>query len=357
MAATQEQERSTVAMDMPTPIEQPAASGFDYSALPAEIVPRQRERADRIRGMYRQTVETAGEIGHELLAAQGEMEHGQFLSWVTGAVGLSKSTAYRCMDMARSFGPKLPTVGSLPLAVVHKLAEKSTPEPVRAAVLHRIEAGETMVAATILREVREAREAEQARVKAEREAARRAGLSDEQREAEDALRAKDERGKAARTRRDEKFRAERRAEVRQQRDRAQASAVALVKRFGVDDAAAFLSLLGGAVNSVAQATLDLIDVERASSVDPVQIRANLIVEAGRLYDDFVGPEAMAEAELLAEEIKRDGLREPLVVRRTDRAGKYLGEYDLVDGAKRFLAVVRVMKQSKISVRIVPDREG
>ncbi|TXM66974.1 DUF3102 domain-containing protein [Methylobacterium sp. WL12] len=342
-------------MDMLTPLEPAAAPAFDYGTLPAEVAPHQRERAERIRGMSH-TVETAGEIGRELLAAQSEMDHGQFLPWVTGAVGLSKSTAYRCMDMARSFGPKLPTVGSLPLAVVHKLAEKSTPEPVRAAVLRRIEAGETVQPDTILEEVREAKEAEQARAKAAREAARRAGLSNEQLEKEEALRAKGERGRLARERRNEEARAEVRTVVREKREKTIASATALIERFGADDVATFLAMLGVAGNDIAKAAIDLIDMERARGVDAVQIEAGKIALSGRLYDWALGPEDMAEARALSEEIERDGLREPLLVRKEIRGRGSFYEYEVLDGVKRFLALVRVLKLNEISVRIVPTLE-
>ena len=108
-------------MHVMTPI---AAAGFNYADLPADLADRQRERAARIIALRNRTIEGMGEIGRELLEAQAELEHGTFLDWLRDAAGLSKSTAYRFMDMARAFGPKLPTLGSLPLAVVHQLAAK-----------------------------------------------------------------------------------------------------------------------------------------------------------------------------------------------------------------------------------------
>jgi hypothetical protein len=227
-------------------------AAFNYAGLPADLADRQRERAERIVALQHRTIEAMGEIGRELLEAQAELEHGAFLDWIRDATGLSKSSAYRFMDMARTFGPKLPTVGSLPLAVVHKLAEKSTPEPIRAAVLRRIEAGENVKAEVVLGELREAKEAaraaaaaQQEAAAAEREAARRGALSEEERNEEDALKARGARGKAARERKRQHQLAAYEEERRQHDAEVLAAARALIDMIGVDLASNFFGRFKG----------------------------------------------------------------------------------------------------------------
>lgn len=227
-------------MNMSTPVP---AEAFDYTALPSDVADRQRERAKRIMMLQHRTIEAMGEIGHELLEAQAELEHGAFLDWIRDATGLSKSTAYRFMDMVRAFGPKLPTVGSLPLTVVHKLAEKSTPEPIRDAVLRRIEAGETVKAEVVLGELREAKEAaraaaaaQQQAAAAELEAARRAALTEEERDEEDALKARGAKRGAARERKRQRKQEEQEERFKQRDLEVLVSANVLIDIIGEDRA-------------------------------------------------------------------------------------------------------------------------
>lgn len=339
-------------MDMLTPLEQAAAPAFDYDTMPAEIVPRQQERAERIRGMYRQTVETAGEIGRELLAAQSEMDHGQFLPWVTGAAGLSKSTAYRCMDMARSFGPKLPIVGSLPLAVVHKLAEKSTPEPVRAAVLRRIEAGETIQPEAILDEVREARTEARKEAETQREEARRAKLSPEQRAVEDAKNRRKRRTQEV----EEREREERRNAERQERQakavKATEAAGIIIASLGAEQSAAFCARYSRLQYEVFRKLEDLAHIERARGVEPVMVRKSDIAHVGPITYGAAWWEDEDEVKQLAEEIRRDGLKEPIVLaEHTEQDRRH--RYRVVDGSKRFRALTVILQQDQIAARISP----
>lgn len=335
----------------------PAPTGFDYSALAPDIAGRQRVRAERITGIYRKTVEAAGEIGRELMAAQAEMEHGTFLRWVEGELRLSKSSAYRFMDVARSFGERLPTVGSLPLTVVHKLAAPSTPEPVRAAVLKRIEAGETIRPEAIVEEIREAKDEAARRVKAEKEEARRAGLTPEERDEEDALNARGEKGRMARVRRAdrerEKQRQSRVAEREIEEREANAAARFLLNGLGAEAASAFCARFGPNYGAALQVLAKLALVERTHGVEAVEINKSEIVLVGHtvnwgseFWDD------KEEVQRLAEEIERDGLNDPIVVvEQTDADHRGRGRYRIVDGGRRFRAVTVLLQRPSILARV------
>lgn len=349
-------------MDM-VPVIEPAGlpAAFDYSDLAPDLADRQRQRAARIIGIHRRTVEAAGEIGRELLAAQEEMERGTFLRWIEGELRLSKSSAYRFMDMARSFGEKLPTVGSLPLTVVHKLAERSTPEPVRAAVLKRIEAGETIQADAIVEEIREAKDEAAKRSKDEKEKARRAALTEEARDEEDALKSRGEKGRLARERKIEREREKQRLErlaERQTREReATAAARILLDGLGAETAAAFCKRFWPVADAALGTLLKFAQVERARGVEAVEIDKADIVIVGHTaswgsdyWDD------KAEVRQLADEIQRDGLREPIIVEQIKAEHHGRERYRVVDGSRRFRAVTVLLQQPSILARIAPASE-
>ena len=328
------------------------AAAFDYATLPTDLADRQRERAARIAGIFRRTVEAAGEIGRELLAAQEELEHGQFLQWVDQATGLSKSSAYRFMDIARTFGAKLPTVGNLPLTVVHKLAEKSTPEPVRAAVLKRIEAGETVKAETILDELREVKETARKQAAEDKEAARRAALTPELRDEEDALRGRGEKKQAALARKEERERAAHVEQRRQELAVAAVGAAFLVDRLGADDAAAFFARFDyHALSRIMTQAKNLAHARRAGAVAPIDIPAGEIGEAHRHGFAWLSPEEKARAQELAERFQAGEPIEPIVV-IADQKGRFT-QYEIVEGLDRYRALRDVLHHDTIPARIAP----
>lgn len=108
---------------------------------------------------------------------------------------MSKSAAYRAMDVARNVGERLPKLGSLPLTMVQQIASKATPEAARVAIVERIDAGEPLAPAVILKLVHGA----QAEAK---EAAALGKLSPEQRKQ---LAAKQARQRREKERRDGKW--------------------------------------------------------------------------------------------------------------------------------------------------------
>lgn len=118
---------------------------FDYAALDPETRIVVQQKTGEIRGLIRQTAGAVWEIGEAMAAVQSALPHGQFLPWLAREFPQwSKSTAYRFMDVYRSF--KLPTVGSLdvPLRALYLLAAPSTPEAARVEALERAAEGEAM---------------------------------------------------------------------------------------------------------------------------------------------------------------------------------------------------------------------
>jgi len=93
---------------------QPAAPvGFDYSGLDRRLVTKLREAETVIHAEKENVIASAVRTGHAILSVRDDLEHGRFLAWIE-ANGLSKSTAYRAMNIAEHLGHELPTVGSLP---------------------------------------------------------------------------------------------------------------------------------------------------------------------------------------------------------------------------------------------------
>ena len=153
-----------------------ATSSFYYGSLPGPLAKRTKARAERIQSYGRQTIETYGKIGQELLEAQGELEHGLFLAWV-GGLGLSKSAAYRAMDVAKNLASELPNLGSLPVTIVQEIGSSATPELVRKAILAKIQAGEPIKPAAIKSEIQTARHEAREKAEKDRKAAELAGMS------------------------------------------------------------------------------------------------------------------------------------------------------------------------------------
>lgn len=83
-------------------------------------------------------------IGANLLEAQELLEYGEFLPWIQTEFGMSKSSAYRFMDVARTFKDKLPNLGNLTIAAsaLYQLASPDTPKEAREEALELAFAGE-----------------------------------------------------------------------------------------------------------------------------------------------------------------------------------------------------------------------
>ena len=326
-------------------------TGFDYSAIAPEVADAQRERAIRILGLSRRGLELTAEIGRELLAAQKELEHGQFLPWVEGALGLSKSTAYRAMDVAERFGPdQLPAVQKLPLEVVYKLAARSTPEEVRSSVLRRISEGEAVKGEVVLEEVRTAVEDAKKKAAGERKAARLAKLKPEEQAGAKAKAKAKERRQADRERKDAEARREGDEKRRFELAETAAAAEILVDALGPDAAAQFVQRFGGLFLSVMPATANLAGVRRAATEPVTTMRLDQIDRTGRLNQWHINNDDQERAQVIAADIGFEGQAPALTVSPDPRRPTI---FNLASDVATFLALADVLKRTEVEVRIVP----
>ena len=120
-----------------------AEPAFDYSAI-EDLAERKflRDRARSFRGLAQATLGGIVDIGRSLVEAKEKLPHGQFLRWIRMEFAWCERTARSFMDVYRRF--KSANVADLKIDVsaLYLLAAPSTPEPVRAEVLRRAEAGE-----------------------------------------------------------------------------------------------------------------------------------------------------------------------------------------------------------------------
>src|SRR5262245_30919872 len=112
------------------------------------------EHAAAIRALGKQTAQNVIEIGRRLTDAKQIIGHGGWLPWLDREFKWSDRTALnfiRVYEMAA----KSETVSDLklPMRALYLLAAPSTPEPARAEVIERTEAGEELPATEVKRVV------------------------------------------------------------------------------------------------------------------------------------------------------------------------------------------------------------
>lgn len=134
---------------------EPTAPLFDYASLPSDVADRQRSRAERIVSIQRATYDAFVETGRILIEAQAELETGQFLKWIDHETGLSKSTAYRAINVAQHVAPRISTVGNLQLTVIQKIAD--APADTRDQIVSALARGEDLPKSQIEGMIRSAR--------------------------------------------------------------------------------------------------------------------------------------------------------------------------------------------------------
>lgn len=130
----------------------PAVQGFDYSALPRDVAAEAREVAQRIVASQEQHIALAVQAGRELASIKGRLDHGHWLPWLELECRIDKRTAQRYMATAEAFGEKYDTVSYLPMSTVYKLASPKA-EPIKAAIVTKIEAGERPTAKDVESEI------------------------------------------------------------------------------------------------------------------------------------------------------------------------------------------------------------
>lgn len=143
---------------------------FNYDLVAAPIAIQAREAAERIKLRLRRSAEDIIEIGRDLVAVQGSIGHGNFLPWIEAEFGMSKTTAYKFMDVAKVYGGKLPPSGNFDLSALYELAAPKTPLEVREEIERMIEAGEVVTKATVANLKAEAEAAKRGKTLAEQDA-------------------------------------------------------------------------------------------------------------------------------------------------------------------------------------------
>lgn len=336
-------------MDMLQAAATAPSDAFDYSQMDATAAHEAKAAVERYRERQKAYVL---DTGRDLLAVKARLEHGLFLKWVQAEMGMNARTAQRAMNAAEALGDKSDTVSYLPATVLYELAAPSTPEPVREAVLRRIEAGEAVRADVILGEVQKAREEARERVAADREEARRAKLSPEQREEEDALRSKGQKRADALARRDERDRKENYERSRREEAEAALGAKYLVDRLGADEVVAFFARFDSLlINRILAKALKLAHAQRAASNPAVEISRHNLRESADFGIGWLHPEEQAEIREIAGRISAGEAVDP--IRVVPREGGPILYYEIVEGLKQFHALVGVLHRQEILAQVAP----
>jgi hypothetical protein len=119
----------------------PSVDRFDYGNVLPELATRLRAQAERIRGRIRKSTEEIIDIGRDLLAVKDELERGAFICWVETEVGINRRTAQAYISAVKLY-EKSATVALFPPATVYRLAAKSAPAEVVETVIAKADAGE-----------------------------------------------------------------------------------------------------------------------------------------------------------------------------------------------------------------------
>jgi predicted Zn-dependent protease len=105
---------------------------FDYGTIEdKEAKGKLINLEGRIKKHHAGMAESIVDIGRELATAQAVLSNhhdGVFVKWVEGACGLSRTTAYRYLNVFTRFGDSFPTVGKLEDTALYVLAEPKTPK-------------------------------------------------------------------------------------------------------------------------------------------------------------------------------------------------------------------------------------
>jgi hypothetical protein len=215
--------------DTSTPTQSPAA--FPYGELPPEKAAELQQLAESIRGLGRKQIDAMIEIGRKLAKAQEELEHGQFIPWITAEFDMSHRTALNYIHLAKLAADKPEIISDLPPTAGYLIAAPGTPSAARQAVADRIRAGEALKVDDVKKIVRAAKEEIVQAKRAELNERRKAKLNPES-------------GKAAKRRlKDaEREEAQREREARERAERCQRAGVMLRQGLG-EDLSAFLELV------------------------------------------------------------------------------------------------------------------
>ncbi|WP_267427217.1 hypothetical protein [Methylobacterium sp. GC_Met_2] len=325
----------------------PAATGFDYEQLDDAAANEAKAVVERYRQRQKAYVI---DTGRDLLAIKARLEHGLFLEWVQAELGMTPRSAQRAMSAAEVLGDKSDTVSYLPPTAIYALSAPSTPAPVRAAVLRRIEAGEAVRAENVMHEVREARDEARKRAATEKETARRAALTPEQRDEEDAFAAKGEKRRAALARKEERDRVKNLDERRANEAEARLGAAYLLDRLGADAVATFFARFDSSARyRIFGLVQQLANAERARCIEPVDVALRHFAMTNGF--EWLSPEEQDRARDLAQKFEAGEPVDPVAV--VDVGNGRSPRYEIVEGIDRYNALRGILGRETIPTRIAP----
>jgi len=140
-----------------TAIEQPAArsamSNIDCTGLSSAQVATIDKAAATIRQHDRSAREAILAIGKELLIVKDLLGHGRFGEWLKAEFDWSEKTAQNYMSVARAFASAPAAAAQFPANVAYKIAAKSTPAPVRAAIIAEAASGKAPAPAEVVKRI------------------------------------------------------------------------------------------------------------------------------------------------------------------------------------------------------------
>jgi hypothetical protein len=122
MTATAQPSTTATAIEAKTA----TAGGFSYDAM-GPAAADAMAAAQRIQAHMLGTKVSILEIGSDLSAIKGKLEHGLFGKWVAAEFNMSERTAQRYMAVAERFEGKQHILKVLPVRVIYALAASSTP--------------------------------------------------------------------------------------------------------------------------------------------------------------------------------------------------------------------------------------
>src|SRR6266436_8111690 len=102
---------------------------LDYGALDEAKRVRIQVKTESIKGRLKRTAEDIIAIGQDLIDVKGDLDHGQFQSWVKAEFDMSERSAQQFMQVTTKFGglAKSAKFADLTPTILYLIASPSTP--------------------------------------------------------------------------------------------------------------------------------------------------------------------------------------------------------------------------------------
>jgi hypothetical protein len=155
---------------------------FDYEVLAPDDATALRKQGARILERIKTTTDAIVEIGRDLIAVKGHLDHGLFERWLRTELRMTPRTAQRYMRAAEFAEGKNDTVSFFTPTALHLLAAKSTPPEIVNGVLNRVRNGDVVADDDIRAMLDEARYQRRQEAEQQQRRDRRARMSKRRRE-------------------------------------------------------------------------------------------------------------------------------------------------------------------------------